>query len=85
MGNESPPSWQLHLAAGGGNDQVDLSSANAPVLSDNFTQEAWVYSDNITLKNHYRSIMGSEQGVNAAIFSPTTQHQQFLFFEFDMR
>ena len=25
-----------------GNDQVDLSAANAPVLSDNFTQEAWV-------------------------------------------
>ena len=48
-----------------GNDQVDLS-ANAPVLSDNFTQEAWVYSDNITLGYHYRSIMGSEQGVNAA-------------------
>ncbi len=34
-----------------GNDQVDLST-NAPVLSDNFTLEAWVYSDNITLKNH---------------------------------
>jgi len=51
-----------------GNDQVDLSAANAPVLSDNFTQEAWVYSDNITLAYHYRSIMGSEQGVNAAYF-----------------
>jgi hypothetical protein len=51
-----------------GNDQVDLSAANAPVLSDNFTQEAWVYSDNITLAYHYRSIMGSEQGVNAAFF-----------------
>jgi len=48
-----------------GNDQVDLS-ANAPFLSDNFTLEAWVYSDNITLGYHYRSIMGSEQGVNAA-------------------
>ena len=34
------------LAQGDGNDQVDLG-ANAPVLSDNFTQEAWVYSDNI--------------------------------------
>jgi len=53
--------------SGGGNDQVDLSE-NAPVLSDNFTQEAWVYSDNITLNYHYRSIMGSEQGVNAAYF-----------------
>ena len=51
-----------------GNDQVDLSAANAPVLSDNFTQEAWVYSDNITLPYHYRSIMGSEQGTNAAYF-----------------
>ena len=49
----------------GGNDQVDLSE-NAPVLSDNFTQEAWVYSDNITLPYHYRSIMGSEQGLRAA-------------------
>ncbi len=55
-----------------GNDQVDLS-ANAPVLSDNFTLEAWVYSDNITLNYHYRSIMGSEQGVNAAnIFNNDT-------------
>ena len=52
----------------GGNDQVDLSAANAPVLSDNFTLEAWVYSDNITLNYHWRSIMGSEQGVNAATF-----------------
>jgi len=52
--------------AGGGNDQVDLSEENAPVLTDNFTQEAWVYSDNITLNYHYRSIMGSEQGLNAA-------------------
>jgi len=51
--------------AGGGNDQVDLSE-NAPVLSDNFTQEAWVYSDNITLNYHYRSIMGSNQGLHAA-------------------
>jgi len=54
---------------GHGNDQVDLS-ANAPVLSDNFTQEAWVYSDNITssggLSYHYRSIMGSGQGMHAA-------------------
>jgi hypothetical protein len=56
---------------GNGNDQVDLS-ASAPVLSDNFTQEAWVYSDNITfdfgggLSYYWRSIMGSEQGVNAA-------------------
>ena len=48
-----------------GNDQVDLS-ANAPVLSDNFTLEARVYSDNITLNYHWRSIMGSNQGVNAA-------------------
>jgi len=54
--------------AGGGNDQVDLSEENAPVLTNNFTQEAWVYSDNITLNYHYRSIMGSEQGVNAAYF-----------------
>ncbi len=52
--------------AGGGNDQVDLSEENAPVLIDNFTQEAWVYSDNITLNYHYRSIMGSEQGLSAA-------------------
>ncbi len=52
--------------AGGGNDQVDLSEENAPVLTDNFTQEAWVYSDNITLNYHYRSIMGSEQGLSAA-------------------
>jgi len=64
--------------SGGGNDQVDLG-ANAPVLSDNFTQEAWVYSDNITLAYHWRSIMGSEQGVNAAYFftndtSPTISY-----------
>jgi len=52
--------------AGGGNDQVDLSEENAPVLTNNFTQEAWVYSDNITLNYHYRSIMGSEQGLSAA-------------------
>jgi len=51
--------------SGGGNDQVDLG-ANAPVLSDNFTQEAWVYSDNITMDYHYRSIMGSGQGLHAA-------------------
>jgi len=55
-----------------GNDQVDLSAANAPVLSDNFTQEAWVYSDNITLGTssgfHYRSIMGSGQGVYAPYY-----------------
>ena len=61
-----------------GNDQVDLS-ANAPVLSDNFTLEAWVYSDNITLNYHWRSIMGSEQGVNAAnlfttVTSPTISY-----------
>jgi len=61
-----------------GNDQVDLS-ANAPVLSDNFTLEAWVYSDNITLNYHWRSIMGSNQGVNAAYFwkvdtSPTISY-----------
>ena len=54
--------------SGGGNDQVDLS-ANAPVLSDNFTQEAWVYSDNITMDYHYRSIMGSGQGLHAAYSS----------------
>jgi len=61
-----------------GNDQVDLSE-NAPVLTDNFTQEAWVYSDNITLNYHWRSIMGSNQGVNAAYFwkvdtSPTISY-----------
>ena len=61
-----------------GNDQVDLS-ASAPVLSDNFTLEAWVYSDNITLNYHWRSIMGSEQGVNAAnlfttVTSPTISY-----------
>jgi len=61
-----------------GNDQVDLS-ANAPFLSDNFTLEAWVYSDNITLNYHWRSIMGSKQGVNAAYFwkvdtSPTISY-----------
>jgi len=61
-----------------GNDQVDLSE-NAPVLTDNFTQEAWVYSDNITLNYHWRSIMGSEQGVNAAnlfttVTSPTISY-----------
>jgi len=61
-----------------GNDQVDLSES-APVLSDNFTQEAWVYSDNITLNYHWRSIMGSNQGVNAAYFwkvdtSPTISY-----------
>ncbi len=59
------PHGNVIWPAGGGNDQVDLSES-APVLSDNFTQEAWVYSDNITLNYHYRSIMGSEQGVNAA-------------------
>jgi hypothetical protein len=61
-----------------GNDQVDLST-NAPVLSDNFTLEAWVYSDNITLNYHWRSIMSSNQGVNAAYFwevdtSPTISY-----------
>ena len=56
---------------GSGNDQVDLSAANAPVLSNNFTQEAWVYSDNITLPYHYRSIMGSEQGDNWIIAATT--------------
>ena len=61
-----------------GNDQVDLG-ANGAVMSDNFTQEAWVYSDNITLAYHWRSIMGSEQGVNAAYFftndtSPTISY-----------
>jgi len=59
------------LAQGDGNDQVDLG-ANAPVLSDNFTQEAWVYSDNISLGTssgfHYRSIMGSGQGEYAAYY-----------------
>jgi len=65
--------------AGGGNDQVDLSEENAPVLTNNFTQEAWVYSDNITLNYHWRSIMGSNQGVNAAYFwkvdtSPTISY-----------
>ena len=63
--------WGEKTPFGGhGNDQIDLS-ANAPVLSDNFTQEVWVYSDNITLNYHYRSIMGSEQGVNAANFFTT--------------
>ena len=61
-----------------GNDQVDLSE-NAPVLSDNFTLEARVYSDNITLNYHWRSIMGSEQGVNAAnLLHHRSRHQQFL-------
>jgi len=54
---------------GHGNDQVDLS-ANAPILIDNFTQEARVYLDNITssggLSYQYRSIMGSGQGQHAA-------------------
>jgi len=73
------PHGNVIWPAGGGNDQVDLSEENAPVLTDNFTQEAWVYSDNITLNYHWRSIMGSEQGVNAAnlfttVTSPTISY-----------